>query len=168
MTGESVPLTPDQAWQRCVRRRDRLRRTVERFGLTEHADDVVHDVFVSVMGKPVLHRDGFDALLDTAVWRRCLAVARKEDRRRRLVHEIGSVPVVGDHSDSVVDRIHAEWLLRGGGVLVRSEARLLALTGLGYSRGEIARRVGRPVVEIDRVIRALRRRMRYRLGGGAR
>ncbi|WP_018684849.1 hypothetical protein [Actinokineospora enzanensis] len=154
-------LTTDQAWARCVRRRPRLRRIVARYGLPEHTDDVVHDVFVAVMSMPRLYPEGFDALLDTAVWRRCKTIATIEATQYRLGFEAVLDPGdTADHSDSVHDRVDARRLLQDSGALTEPYIWVLAMMSLGLHRREISQKTGTPISEVDRAIRGIRRRVR--------
>ncbi|GAA3003526.1 hypothetical protein [Actinokineospora diospyrosa] len=160
---DGAVLTTRQAWERCVGRRERLTGMVLRFGLLDQVDDVVHDAFVAVMGMPRLYPAGFDALLETVLWRRCLIIAAGEAARQRLVeHAALHPPATGDHADRVVDQVHAQWLLRRSGVLTEPDIWMLEMVSVGYRRQEIADMSGRTVDEIDRAMRSVRRRARYK------
>ncbi|SER74406.1 hypothetical protein SAMN04487818_10515 [Actinokineospora terrae] len=154
-------LTTRQAWDRCVGRRDRLSGMVVRFGLDDQVDDVVHDAFVAVMTMPRLYPDGFDALLETVVWRRCLVIAASEAARQRLLGHAALRPApTGDHAEMVVEQVHAQWLLRHSGVLREPDVWMLDMVSAGYRRQEIADLSGRSITEVDRALRSVRRRAR--------
>ncbi|GLW95674.1 hypothetical protein [Actinokineospora globicatena] len=158
---EASLLTSRQAWERCVGRRERLSGMVVRFGLDDQVDDVVHDAFVAVMAMPRLYPDGFDALLETVVWRRCLVLAASEAARRRLLRHAALQPApTGDHAEAVVERVHAQWLLRHSGVLREPDVWMLDMVSAGYRRQDIAELSGRSLPEVDRALRAVRRRAR--------
>ncbi|GLZ38203.1 hypothetical protein [Actinokineospora sp. NBRC 105648] len=156
-------LTSTQAWTRCLQRRTRLRGTVARYGLSDQADDIVHDVFVAVMGMPRLYPDGFDALLDTVLWRRCRMVATfealQDKLRRKTVLHPGDA---GDHADTVLEQVHAGWVLNHIGALSEPDIWMLHMMSLGYRRTDIATLSGRTVTDIDRAVRGIRRRTRDR------
>lgn len=159
-------LTRDQAWNRCLRRRARLLATAARLGLADQADDIVHDVFVSVMALPRLHAEGFDSLLDIITWRRCMTLLEAEAARRRLARS----PLLRDSREedpapAVVEALHAQWVLRRCGAREEADVWMLLLVGWGYTQQEIAMLAGTDIPQVDKAVRRVRRRFRARLRG---
>ncbi|WP_026423660.1 hypothetical protein [Actinokineospora inagensis] len=157
-------MTTDQAWRRCLRRRSRLCGSVARFGLPDHADDIVHDVFIAVMTMPRLYPRGFDSLLDMAVWRRCQAVAIIEAGQQRLGRVATLQPEhPGDPADSVLDQVSAASVLRDCGALGEPDIWMIDMISRGYQKKEVAHLAERSLNDVDRTVRAIRRRSRDKM-----
>jgi DNA-directed RNA polymerase specialized sigma24 family protein len=133
-------------------------------GLAEQAEDLVHDTFVEVMKTNRLYRAGFDALLDTVLWRRCVAALRREARQARLCRDRRlDTGDEDDHAGRVVDRLYAVWLLDRCDRLDEDDLHVLGLAAdrLGY--GEIAARTGLSPRAVGDALRSVRRRARRQI-----
>jgi DNA-directed RNA polymerase specialized sigma24 family protein len=107
--------------------------------MAEQADDIVHDVFVAVLARPFLFREGFESLLDTVLWRHCEALRRREAHQARVFRTVAlAAQDQPDHSDGVIERIYASSALNSCPGLHDKELRLLKLVSEGYSRDRIA------------------------------
>ncbi|CAL9501669.1 hypothetical protein SUDANB95_03426 [Actinosynnema sp. ALI-1.44] len=158
-------LTAEQAWALCVRRHRRLVLLAARMGLAEQAEDLVHDAFVQVMDIPALHESGFDALLDTIMWRRCSATLRRREVEDRVHRNARLLPgEQADHADEVVDRLHAAWLLARCRTLDRLDLGVLHLAGHGWGHRDIAARAGIDVADVRDALRSARAKARRRIG----
>jgi DNA-directed RNA polymerase specialized sigma24 family protein len=157
-------LSREDAWRSCLRRERRLRLAAVRMGLAEQAEDLVHDTFVEVMKTNRLYRAGFDALLDTVLWRRCVAALRREARQARLCRDRRlDTGDEDDHAGRVVDRLYAVWLLDRCDRLDEDDLHVLGLAAdqLGY--GEIAARTGLSPRAVGDALRSVRRRARRQI-----
>lgn len=152
-------LASSDAWQLCVRRRHRLHLAAARMGLAEDAEDLVHDTFVEVMKLPRLYRAGFDALLDTVLWRRCRAVQRRNEAHAKLWHDARLLPdIQADHADQVIDRLYAAWLVGCCDCLDTQDLLMLNLVSEGYNHTDIASLTGN--TQVTDALRAVRRKAR--------
>ncbi len=133
-------------------------------GLADEADDVVHDVLVTVMSLPRLYREGFDGLLDTVLWRRCTALLHRRHAHARACRNATLLPAPQpDHAQDVVDRLHAAWALADAAGLEVGHLRVLALLAHGTTRTSIARLTGSTVPDVDRALRVARNHARRHL-----
>jgi DNA-directed RNA polymerase specialized sigma24 family protein len=162
---DSDALSRDEAWQLCVRRQRRLLLAATRMGLAEQAEDLVHDTFVDVMKLPRLYRAGFDALLDTVLWRHCAAARRRLDTETRLRYNFRLLPgEQEDHSQCVVDRLYAVWLLdQCRDKLDERKLRMLDLVSQGYSYNDIASDTGVTIPAVAEALRYAREKARTQL-----
>jgi DNA-directed RNA polymerase specialized sigma24 family protein len=162
---DSDALSRAEAWQLCVRRRRRLLLAATRLGFAEQAEDLVHDTFVDVMKLPGLYRAGFDALLDTVLWRRCAAARRRLAAETRLRCNVRLLPgEQEDHSQQVVDRLYAVWVLdQCRDKLDERKLRMLDLVSLGYSYNDIASHAGISIPAVAEALRYAREKARTQL-----
>jgi DNA-directed RNA polymerase specialized sigma24 family protein len=157
-------LSREDAWQWCVRRERRLRLAAARMGLADQAEDLVHDTFVEVMKTGLLYRVGFDALLDTVLWRRCVAALRRQARQERLCRDGRLVPGdEDDHADRVVDRLYAVWLLGHCDRLDENDLHVLGLAADRLAYDEIAARTGLSARAVGDALRSVRRKARRQI-----
>jgi DNA-directed RNA polymerase specialized sigma24 family protein len=159
---KSLPrLKAEEAWALCVRRHRRLILLAVRMGLAEQAEDLVHDAFVQAMEVPALYQTGFDALLDTIMWRHCFATRRRQAVEDRVQRDARLRPgVQHDHADEVVDRVHAAWLVSRCGSLARSTVEVLDLAGHGLGHRDIAARTGTDPAAVRDLLRSSRAKAR--------
>jgi DNA-directed RNA polymerase specialized sigma24 family protein len=157
-------LSRQEGWEICARTRRRLLAIADRMGLAHQAEDLVHDTFLTVMQIPRLYRNGFNALLNTVLWRRCTAVARRQALESRVSGNArllaGDQP---DHADSVVDRLHARWVVGQCANLHDADLRILDLVGQGCSYRAIAALTDSSSGEVGEALRSARNRARRQL-----
>jgi RNA polymerase sigma factor (sigma-70 family) len=161
---DSELLSREDAWRSCVRRERRLRLAAARMGLSEQAEDLVHDTFVEVMRAERLYRTGFDALLDTVLWRRCVAALRRQARLARVCRDSRLVPTdEDDHANRVIDRLYAVWLLDHCDRLDEHDLHVLGLAADSLTYGQIAARTGMSANAVGDALRSVRRRARRQI-----
>ncbi|MBP2472975.1 RNA polymerase sigma-70 factor (ECF subfamily) [Crossiella equi] len=159
------PSFSDHDWGQCVNLRPELVRLAARRGAGDDAEDLVHEAFIRTASYPDLDRTRLRPFLMSVVKRLCVDHLRRQSVANRVHDHPMLAPVQGrGPAESVVERLHASWLLDQDTGLPESDRRLFALLGDGRSYREVSQQLHVSETDVQRAAYTGRRRLRRQLG----